>query len=405
VGRAGCESKTKGGGILGSRGASSGIRRSIRAAAEGSSASRRGARQRRRAANSTPTASWLPVPTTSPVGVRRVPGSVLLACHRRRQNDPRIALLREQGGDRPVVYRRRTLLRAVQSIGQEGSRFGTISSPALQLRDPSASRSNSLPIAAQEHASRAVGHSGPHESEWAKDSSMIPVDSRKMARLYLAFASFCSRLNLLDAASRASPRSGHRSLPCRSSAHPVVSTDAFDLLQRIRRAAVAAGVRVLRRSRGARVQRCVRGLARVDGRPRAERERTASDLPVGSSRARAERLRGMRAGHETGNRRLGWCRNPLPFLPTRRELLAVRRSRRTRATAPRRASSTASSGGSSRPSWRRLGGGTSPSPASSSRSSGTTSAVVCWRRASCACTATTAGSIASFRSRANDAAS
>ena len=65
-------------------------------------------------------------------------------------------------------------------------------------------RSDDLRVQCRNGRSRAVGHSGPHESRWAKDSSMTPVDSRGMARLYLAFASFRSRIILPDAASRAS---------------------------------------------------------------------------------------------------------------------------------------------------------------------------------------------------------
>jgi hypothetical protein len=225
------ESKIKGGGILRSLCASSGIRRSIQAAAEGSSANRRGGRQRRCAPDSTPTASWLPVPTACSVGVRRVPDSVSYARNLRRRTCSRAALPMERGGARPVVDRRHTLLRAVQSIGQEGIRFGRISTPTLQIRckGPVRPRSDSLPVAVQEQASRAVGHSGPHESRWAKDSSMIPVDSRRMARLYLAFASF-RWAHLLR---RPRGHTGHRPLPCRCSAHQLVLTDAFDLPRRV----------------------------------------------------------------------------------------------------------------------------------------------------------------------------
>ena len=198
----GCESKIKDGGIPGSRGPSSGIRRSIRVAADGSSASPLRLRRERgapSAGGSDAESDAVALPLTSPVRVRRVPDLVLRVHRSRRQNGPRTALPIERGGDRPVVDGRHTLLRAVQSIGQEGSRFGRISSPALQIRckGPVRPRSDSLRVAAQEQTSRAMGHSGAHESRWAKDSSMIQVDYRKMARLYLAVAACCFRIILL----------------------------------------------------------------------------------------------------------------------------------------------------------------------------------------------------------------
>jgi hypothetical protein len=82
-----------------------------------------------------------------------------------------------------------------------------------------------------------------------------------------------------------------------------------------------------------------------------------------------------------------------------------KRQTATRRDLPSRRSCIGSSASSSRPSWLRRDRETSQPPASSSRSFGRISAVACWRTASCACTATLAGSTAWFRSRASDAAS
>ncbi len=229
-----CESKIKDGGILGSRGASSGIRRSIGVAADESSASTRGLRGRGGApsaggsdAASDPVApADSPPQQCSPRSRLGVAGASFSAAEQPADGAPDGAWWRSicRGSAAQAVLRC-----AVDRSGRDPFRKAPVG-PRCRS-DGVRPRSDDLRVQRRKGRSRAVGHSGPHESRWAKDSSMIPVDSRRMARLYLAFASFCSRIFLLDAASRASPRSSHRPRLCRCSAHPFVPTDAFDLLQ------------------------------------------------------------------------------------------------------------------------------------------------------------------------------
>ncbi len=154
--------------------------------------------------------------------------------------------------------------------------------------------------------------------------------------------------------------------------------------------------------------------------PTADASRESKVLPVREtrdSRRREDVVGRARARHadHIGPR----ARCPGPAAPTRatpRELRSAegptpiprssgKRQTATRRDLPSRRSCTGSSASSSKPSWLTRDRETSQPPASSSRSFGPTFAVACWRTASCACTATIAGSTASFRSRASDAAS
>ena len=296
MGRGGCESKIKDGGILGSHCASSGIRRRIGVATEEASASTRGLRRPGR----TISGRFRRREQSGCTG--RPPPHRVFAAFPTRCCACFVLGSRTTRGQRS---RRHTLFFfAVQSIGRDAIRLGRLSSArdaARRVRP----RSDDLRVQCRKGRSRAMGHSGPRGSKWAKDSSMIPVDSRRMARLYLAFASFCPRIILLDAASRASPRSSHRPLPCRCSAHPLVSTDAFDLPRRVvprrRSGCLCAGLPPLSQRLSSTsaspillvldvVERPRRDRLPGDRRPRVEGERGASDLPIERSRAHAERL-------------------------------------------------------------------------------------------------------------------
>jgi len=205
-----------------------------------------------------------------------------------------------------------------------------------------------------------VGHFGPRGSKWATNSRVNPVDYREMARLYLAFASF-GWTHLLQ---RRRGRWDHRTRLCRCSAHPLVSTDAFDLSRRVaprrRSRCPCAGPATLSQRVSSTSASAILLVLDVVERPRRHRHTCGRTSPSGTGTRRLgppsrafPSARGAPASRSEQGMKLatttsGWNRDPFRVLPIRTALLCVRQRERTHAAAPRRASSTASCSRSSR---------------------------------------------------------